>query len=103
MGVIQYRLQGTTLTLTDPSGVPSQPVRQGNGSGLFDTWLVGGGMDGGFKTEILVTFSPDAVKVTVNCWAEAGAAMGVAEVESDASYTDSTITVLEDKRVVERF
>jgi hypothetical protein len=103
VGSLEYRLTGATLTLTDTSGVPVMPVRQGNGTDLFDTWLVGGGMDAGFATRVLVTFKPDAVQVTVECSAEAGAAKGVAIVESDATYTDSTISILEEKKTVERF
>ena len=104
VGSLEYRLTGATLTLTDTSGVPFMPKRQGNGTDLYDTWLVGGGKDGGFETRVLVTFvKPDAVQVTVECSAEYGAATGVAIATSGATYTDSTITILEEKKTVERF
>jgi hypothetical protein len=103
VGMLDYRLTGAVLTLTDSSGVPVQPVRQGTGTDLFDTWLVSGGMEDGFSSRVLVTFKEASVQVTVECSAEAGAAKGVAIVESDATYTDTVISILEEKRTVERF
>src|SRR6188768_2996262 len=71
VGMLDYRLTGAVLTLTDSSGVPVQPVRQGTGTSLFDTWLVGGSNENGFTTRVLVTFKEASVQVAVECSAEA--------------------------------
>lgn len=98
--VITYQLSGDLLTLTAPEGDQLVVTREGDGSGLFDSWLAEEDGDGVIAQRAVFVLETSRVRFQYECYVE-GELMGVAEASSPALYTDTTIEILQaDQNVV---
>jgi hypothetical protein len=98
--VITYQLTGDLLTLTGPDNDQLVVTREGDGSGLFDSWLAEEDGDGVIAQRAVFVLEPSRVRFQYECYVE-GELLGVAEASSPALYTDTTIEILQaDENIV---